>query len=222
MGRPEEAVAGSWSEGSWIDITRPLSAATPVWPGDVPFRLDRKLDDGMLVSSFTTTCHVGTHLDAPLHLDAAASAVDSIPMSRLVGVAEVVAIGCSERVIGIDDLPVGWSPDAKRTLFRTDSQPLNAAIDGGFRALGAEIVHWLADRGVELIGIDVPSVDPFESEELAAHRALIDRDVNWIEGLWLGDAAPGRYFMVALPMFLVDAEAAPVRAILRPLPPGRV
>ena len=74
MERPDQIVAGAWFEDRWIDITRPLSEGIAVWPGDVPFSLDRKLDEGLLVSSFTTTCHVGTHLDAPLHLEQAASA----------------------------------------------------------------------------------------------------------------------------------------------------
>lgn len=218
MERPDQIVAGAWFEDRWIDITRPLSEGIAVWPGDVPFSLDRKLDEGLLVSSFTTTCHVGTHLDAPLHLDAAAGGVDSIPLSRLVGAAEMVAPSGTGRVIGVDDLPGGWSPEEKRVLIRTDSHPLGGSIEGGFRALGAEVVHWCADRGVELIGIDVPSVDIFEADDLVAHRALLERGLTWIEGLWLGDAAPARYFLVALPMLLVDAEAAPVRAILRPVP----
>jgi arylformamidase len=220
MGRPDDALPVSWFEGSWIDITRPLSDTTPVWPGDMPFRLHTKLAGTMVLSSFSTTCHVGTHVDAPLHLDAGAGGVGSIEMSRLVGVAEVVAAEGAGRTIGIDDLTAGWSPNSKRVLIRTDSHPLGAAIGSGFRALEPETVHWLADRGVELIGVDVPSVDPYEADELLAHRALMQRGVTWIEGLWLGSAAPARYFLVALPMLLVDAEAAPVRAILRPLPPS--
>ena len=215
MGRPDRIVAEVWGEDSWIDISRPVSEDTPVWPGDVPFRLDRKLDGGTVLSSFETTCHVGTHVDAPLHLDPAGSGVDSIPMSRLVGAAEVVLASGAGRVVGVDDLPGGWSPQEKRILIRTDSHPLDAPIESGFRALGVEIVHWLADRGVEMIGVDVPSVDPFDADEMVAHRALLERGLTWIEGLWLGDAVPARYFLVALPILLVDAEAAPIRAILR-------
>lgn len=217
MERSDNAAAARLLEGPWIDITRPVSETTPVWPGDTRYSLDRKLDEGVLVSSFTATCHVGTHVDAPLHLDASAGSVDSIPMSRLVGVAEVVAAGGGGRAIGVDDLPSGWSPAARRVLIRTDSHPLNAAIESGFTAIEPETVHWLADRGVELLGVDVPSVDPFGAGELSAHRALLERGLTWIEGLWLGDAAPARYFLVALPMLLVGAEAAPVRAILRAL-----
>jgi len=78
-------------------------------------------------------------------------------------------------------------------------------------------VDWLADRGVELVGVDTPSVDVFSSKELPAHHALLERGMTWIEGLWLGSAEPGRYLMVALPILLKGADAAPVRAILKPI-----
>jgi arylformamidase len=101
--------------------------------------------------------------------------------------------------------------------LRSDSYPIDAAIKNGFSGLSAELAHWLADRGVSLVGVDTPSVDVFSSEDLPAHHALLARGLTWIEGLWLGDAEPGRYLLVALPILLEGAEAAPVRAILKPL-----
>jgi arylformamidase len=82
-------------------------------------------------------------------------------------------------------------------LLRTDSHPLGAPIGPGFAAIDARLVHWLADRGVLLVGIDTPSVDPFDSHGLPAHRALAARGITWIEGLWLGGVAAGRYELVA-------------------------
>ena len=78
-------------------------------------------------------------------------------------------------------------------------------------------MRWLSDCKVELVGVDNPSVDVFTSKELPAHHALLEPGMTWIEGLWLGNAEPGCYLMVALPMLLEGAEAAPVRAILKPL-----
>lgn len=67
---------------AWIDISRPIDQGTPVWPGDVPFTLDQSVSSGMVLSSISTTCHVGTHVDAPKHLDAEAGGVESIPSCR--------------------------------------------------------------------------------------------------------------------------------------------
>jgi arylformamidase len=92
---------------------------------------------------------------------------------------------------------------------------MDSVIEGGFSGLTAELVHWLFDRDVDLVGVDTPSVDVFSSKDLPAHRALLTLGMTWIEGLWLGDADPGRYLMLALPILLEGAEAAPVRAILK-------
>lgn len=199
----------------WIDVSRPLHAGTPVWPGDVPFALEQTVSAGVVLSSLTATCHVGTHVDAPKHLDADAGGVESIPLDRLIGEAEVVVVVPGAEALGVRQLPAGWEPSTPRILVRTDSHPVGAPVAPGFCALSSELVHWLADRGVTTVGVDVPSVDPFSSEDLPAHRALLDRGVTWIEGLCLEGVAAGAYFMVAAPLPLVGAEAAPVRAFLR-------
>lgn len=201
----------------WIDITRPLGPTTPVWPGDHPFRLHQRREPAFVLSRFETTCHVGTHLDAPLHLDAAAPAIEGVPIERCVGPAEVVRTDGRHGALTPAALPPGWAPRTSRVLVRTDTFSLDQPIGPGFAGLSAELVHWLADRAVELVGIDTPSVDVFESEELPAHHALLERGLTWIEGLWLADAEPGPYFLAALPLLLEGAEAAPVRAAIAPL-----
>lgn len=203
--------------GGWIDISRPLSQTTQVWPGDHPFILRQRREPAFVLSWFETTCHVGTHLDAPLHLDGAATAVEGVPIERCVGPAEVVKSDSKSAALTPASLPPGWEPQFPRVLIRTDTSPLDRPIGPGFAGLSADLVHWLADRGVELVGIDTPSVDVFEATDLPAHHALLERGLTWIEGLLLADAAPGPYFLAALPMLLEGAEAAPVRAVLGPL-----
>jgi arylformamidase len=70
---------------------------------------------------------------------------------------------------------------------------------------------------VRTVGVDTPSVDAFAEDGLSAHHALVDSDMTWLEGLFLGEVEPGSYFMVALPMALTGCEAAPVRAVVRPV-----
>ena len=203
-------------QSGWIDISRPLRQTTPVWPGDHPFHLHQRREPAFVLSRFETTCHVGTHLDAPLHLDRTAPAIESVPIKRCVGPAEVVRAEGGHVVLTPAALPPVWEPRSSRVLVRTDTCSLDQPIGPGFAGLSAELVHWLADRGVELVGVDAPSVDVFPSKELPAHHALLELGMTWIEGLWLGNAEPGRYLLVALPILLEGAEAAPVRAILKP------
>jgi len=201
----------------WIDISRPISPQISVWPGDLPFELHRTVDGEMVVSRFATTCHVGTHVDAPLHLDPSAGAVESIPLERLIGRAEIIRVAPLGELVDRDRLPAGWSPGARRLLIRTDSHPLDAPISEGFAGLDPSLVEWLADFGVELVGIDTPSVDPFGAEPLCAHQALLARGMTWLEGLYLDGVDAGEYEMVALPLLLVGADAAPTRVVVRRL-----
>ncbi len=207
-----------WSGDGWIDVSRPLSPRTSVWPGDRSLDLRQRNIDDLLVTEFSTTCHVGTHVDSPLHLDPDGIAVHEIPLGRFIGPAEVVRlpVGCAAARPG--DMPLGWVPSCSKVLLRSDSQAVDAPIVDGFSGTSAELVHWLADHGVSTLGIDTPSVDVFSSTDLEAHRALVEREMTWIEGLHLDGVEAGFYMLVALPISLRMTEAAPVRAVLKKMP----
>lgn len=212
MGRLQGAL------GQWIDVSRPLGNGIPVWPGDVPFELRQRRVEGLVVGSFSSTCHVGTHLDAPLHVTPGGRPVDEIPLGRLIGPAEVVRVSGEGPRVGRDELPPGWRPRAPRVLLATGSFAADAAaVDDRFRGLEVELVEYLAGCGTALVGIDTPSVDPLASTDLPAHHALADAGIVWIEGLLLDHVEEGLYHMVALPLPLVGADGAPCRAVLRPL-----
>jgi len=86
-----------------------------------------------------------------------------------------------------------------------------------FAALAPELVTWLHERGVCLVGIDTPSVDPFSSKELPAHKTFLKHDMAILEGLMLKDVPEGHYELIALPLRLAGFDASPVRAVLRTL-----
>ena len=201
----------------WLDASRPLHPGIAVWPGDRGLSIDTDRNGRWTVSRFATTCHVGTHVDAPRHLDENGWSVDEIPLERLVGPAEVVRAVRGCETVSLAGLPPGWRPAAPRILVRTDTFGLDGKVeDGGFAGLAPEFVRHLADLGVVTVGIDTPSVDALDAADHApAHVALLEAGMTWVEGLWLGGIAAGRYEMVALPVALVGVEAAPVRVILR-------
>ena len=71
--------------------------------------------------------------------------------------------------------------------------------------------------GVRLVGVDYLSVGGLEGEGGQTHRSLLEEGVWIIEGLDLSQVAPGRYYLVCLPLRILAGDGAPARAILRPL-----
>ena len=75
----------------------------------------------------------------------------------------------------------------------------------------------LASRGVVLVGIDTPSVDPETSKDLPSHMACRGASLRILENLVLAHVTPGDYELIALPLKLENLDASPVRAVLRTL-----
>lgn len=196
------------------DLSPALSPRIAVWPGDVPFRRDvTSHPDGTTFSSVSTTLHVGSHADAPLHVVRGARAIDAVPLETWVGPCRVVEARVPPRGrVRLEDLsgPV----DAPRLLVKTGTFHDRERFSDEFAGLDPSLAPELASRGVVLVGIDTPSVDPFDDEAFRAHRSLAAAGVCWLEGLVLAHVPPGRYELVALPLRIEGGDGSPVRAAL--------
>lgn len=202
-----------------IDISRPLAADTACWPGDVPFsfRLGWTIAAGASVNvgSIQTSVHTATHCDAPFHFDDAGNTVDQLPPDLFVGPAWVVDVrGVSRWRVRLERLDL---TDTPRVLFHTAGWPDTSRFPESIPVMETDLPDWLADRGVRLIGVDLPNVDPLDSKALDNHHALGRRGIAIIEGLWLADVPAGRYELIALPLRIVGADGSPLRAVLRSL-----
>ena len=83
-----------------------------------------------------------------------------------------------------------------------------------FCSLSEELVTWLADKHVLLVGIDTPSIDPFESKALEAHHKVAQYNMGILEGIVLDGVEDGLYQLSAHPLKIKDGDASPVRAVL--------
>jgi arylformamidase len=205
--------------GTIIDITRPLGPTTAAWPGDAPFEMrwtQTHSDAAAAVSCVQFSPHLGTHLDAPLHLEPDGLDVASIPLSVCVGPCELVGLPGHDVPISEADLPSGWRPSAPRVLFATQTWPTGAPIPSRFASVSPGLVDRLARAGVVLVGIDTPSLDRPDAAGLPAHRRCLAHSVVILEGLDLTGVKPGAYTLVAAPLRLSRVEASPARAFLLP------
>lgn len=203
------------------DISPPLHAGSPVFPGDTPYQQSwvATLGPGcpVNVSQITTSPHAGAHADAPMHYASGAAAIGEVPLDSYLGPCRVIhAIGVGPLIEPHHlDHALGGLP--RRVLVRTNRvAPVDRWVDT-FTAFAPATLERLADAGVCLVGIDTASVDPADSKTLDAHQVLLRRDMRVLENLVLDDVPEGDYELIALPLKLVHADASPVRAVLREL-----
>lgn len=203
------------------DISPPVHAGAPVFPGDTAYSQQWATTIGpgcpVNVSAITLSPHVGAHADAPLHYDAQGAAIGAVSLDAFIGPCRVIhAIGCGP-LIKPEHIAHALNRLPPRVLVRVYERQPQDAFDNALPAFAPETVEQLADLGAQLIGIDSASIDPADSKTLESHQTIRRRGLRVLENLLLDDVPEGDYELIALPLKLTTADASPVRAVLRSL-----
>jgi len=202
------------------DISPAVHAGTPVFPGDTPYQQQwcATIAPGcpVNVSAITLSPHVGAHADAPLHYDAQGAAIGELALEPFLGPCRVIhAIGCGP-LIEWQHIAHALANLPARVLVRTYKKA-PTQWDAQLAAYAPDAIERLADRGVQLVGIDTASIDPADSKALESHQVIRRRGLRVLENLVLDAVPEGDYELIALPLKLTRADASPVRAVLRTL-----
>jgi arylformamidase len=200
------------------DITYPLKPGIATWPGDPAMQLQPllklKCGDDVNTSLITLGSHTGTHVDAPAHVLPDGQATEFLPLEALLGPASVVDCRACSQVSAADLqllLPAGCRRLLIKTLVGLADQPDTIFP---YSPLTCDAANWLIDQQVLLVGLSSPSVDAYDSADLPVHRILLQAGIVIVERLALEDVPSGLYQLFCLPLPLIGADGAPVRAIL--------
>jgi arylformamidase len=200
------------------DISVPVGPTTPEWPGDTPFSCGWSWSiakgASVNVSTITTSPHVGTHADAPLHIADGWPGAESLPIEAFIGPAVLLDVRTAHGTLELDALEERIPPGTARLLLRTGRTIAEGRFPDEWPALSAECAVRLAALGLRLLGVDAPSVDQRESKSLGTHRALFEHGACIVENLDLRDVPEGRYELIALPVRWTGLDAVPLRAVL--------
>jgi arylformamidase len=202
------------------DVTVPLSAEVPVYPGDPGFSLEptHEIAKGRPynLARISLGTQTGTHVDAPYHFLADGATAEALPLEILLGKARVVELQNRDRVDRADLESLDLRDDI-RVLFKTRmaGQMLKPQFQADHVYLTEDGATYLVQAGIKLVGIDYLSFEKPGSLDFPAHHALLSAGVVVVEGLDLSEVEAGEYDLFCLPLRLIGADGAPARVLLK-------
>lgn len=207
----------------WIDVSAAIFDGMVRWPTDPAVHIYKADEIGKNgseanVTGLSTTAHVGTHIDAPLHFYKDGKDVASISLDKMIGKTHVVHILDKEKITIAEIEPVNIAAGDK-ILFRTANSEQDWSHEpfkDDYVYLSTEAAKYLVEKGVSCIGIDYLSLGNKENDP-EVHRTVLGAEVVIIEGLMLNNIEPGEYEMICLPIKIKDSDGAPSRVIIRRL-----
>lgn len=176
-------------------------------------------EEGYVEHLLSVSTHTGTHVDAPAHILPQGKTVGTLPCEAFWGAACVLdcrrvrdgritpeflhQFDCLANPVDFVLLYTSWDRFwGKEGYF------------SGFPVLTPEAAHWLARLPLKGVGVDTPSVDPVDSLDLAAHHALLEKEILIIENLAnLHELPDEGWSFCCLPLPLEHGDGSPVRAV---------
>lgn len=172
--------------------------------------------------------HAGTHVDAPKHFDPTPGAlsINQMPLSDFytsaicldlshvelkasISVAEMeAALEKSGQEIREGDTVLMYMAFNKRIHFD------DPRWQHDFPGLSLEAVHWLADKGCKIFGVEAISPAPEGEPNFQAHNACGERGITHIEGLDnLEEVVGKRFRFIGFPLKIREGSGGPMRAV---------
>jgi arylformamidase len=178
---------------------------------------DMHYGESYTLSQLTSTVHVGSHLDAPLHFVRDGYGADQIDLDKLIGPCFVVDLPDVDSIDAQALEQANIPAHVTRLLCRTRNSEYWRRGDKTFHtefvAIDPSGAEWIVQHGVHLVGVDYLSVGAYEGG-IPTHEILLSNGVVPVEGLDLSRVEAGEYQLICLPLKLKDCDGAPARAVL--------
>ncbi len=202
----------------YIDLTHIFTDDTPVYPGDPKSSLEQVAfieNDTYNDHKLTTVMHVGTHMDAPLHMINNGKRIDQLSLEQFFGKGvlldvrgkkEIDASVLEEKQIPRDSIVLLYTGYGSK--YRTDEYYKDIP------KFTEDFAQKMVDCGVKIVGMDMLGPDP--DQPWPTHKILLGNDIPILENLTNLDQLLDSkdVEVIALPANL-HADAAPVRVVAR-------
>ncbi|MEX2119208.1 MAG: cyclase family protein [Pirellulales bacterium] len=202
-----------------LDLTLPLRRGMRGFDWETKYIIERH---GWNARTLHLYSHAGTHVDAQAHFGAGPETIDQVALERCSGSARVVFLSHVQprellSVAHLGSVADTFQPGEVLLLasgwsrYRDDP----AVYRDRLPRVSEELAEWCVQRGVNVIGVEPPSVaDVANLDELTrVHRILLGGRVTIVEGLTNLNALPesGAWFMAA-PLKIEGGDGCPCRA----------
>lgn len=208
----------------YIDITYPFSEEMAIYPGNPLFSMTAHKNiesgDSCNIKQICMGTHTGTHIDAPNHTIRGGKTLEQIPLEFMNGKAKVLDF-TGKKEISVQDLENKEIDGCKILLLKTDNS-INYSgshVLAEYTTLDYEAAEFLAEKEIQMIGIDYMTIERPRGKRItgkSVHQILLSRGICILEGINLRETAAGEYKLCCLPLRLLGADGAPVRAVLIP------
>jgi kynurenine formamidase len=187
----------------------------PVYPGDPCSRLYQSAfidKDGTNDHKIESCMHVGTHIDAPLHMVDGSLKISDIPVAHCTGRGvlldvrgkDIIDEDCIEGIdIQKDDIVLAWTGWDKK--YRTDDYFKSWPVMT--QAFAQELVH----KNIAMIGMD--TAGPDMDSTFPAHKIFLPNNVLIIENMTGLEQLQSQNFIIHAYPVKYEADAAPVRVV---------
>ena len=199
----------------YIDLSYDIKNEMPVYPGDMELNLSKEEDydkDEFNLYTVSTSMHVGTHIDAPLHMCKNKKFISEYSIDKFIGNAVLLDVR-GEKVIEIKDeyyrdikendivlLFTGWD-----SFYGKEEYYNNHPIDS------EELAELLIKKKIKMLGMDMPSPD---NHEYNIHKKLLENEIFILENLTnLNKLLYNEEIQVFAQPLKIQGEASLVRAI---------
>ena len=199
------------------DISMPISHDMAVYKNKASKRpkltVDVDFDTGTVYESrLEFNLHTGTHLEMPLHIIPGGATIGQLQLDRVVTACRVLDLLAVEEKISAQDLAGKNIKGGEFILLKTQNSHQDI-LQGDFVYLSQSGAEFLKAHDVAGVGIDSLGIERGQPGH-ETHQALLGAGIIILEGLRLQDVPAGEYQLLALPINITGAEAAPVMAIL--------
>jgi kynurenine formamidase len=198
-----------------IDLTHTFTDDMPVYPGDDCSRLyqsDFIKDCGVNDHKIESGMHVGTHMDAPLHMVEGGAVICDFPLEKFQqrgvlidarGLSIIDADILNSYDIRENDIVLVWTGWDEK--YRTDSYFTDWPI------MTVAFAQALVDKKIAVIGMD--TAGPEMEETFPVHKTFLPNNVLIIENMTNLGALEGKEFIIHAYPMKYEADAAPVRVV---------